>query len=66
MKYNLKTDNYKTFKKFSENMLVPRSYFIPFKSTQQLFEADIRNERYFSDMVECLSGEWDFVYYKNC
>ncbi|MGN1123775.1 MAG: glycoside hydrolase family 2 TIM barrel-domain containing protein, partial [Eubacterium sp.] len=66
MKYNLKTDNYKTFKKFSENMLVPRSYFIPFKSTQQLFEADIRNERYSSDMVECLSGEWDFVYYKNC
>lgn len=66
MIYNLKTDNYKTFRKFSDNLLIPRSYFIPFKSPEELLKADIRNERYSSDMVECLSGEWDFVYYKSC
>ncbi|MCH5320343.1 MAG: hypothetical protein J1E36_01170 [Eubacterium sp.] len=66
MKYNLKTDNYKTFKVFKENVMYPRSYFIPFVSLSELDGTDIRNERYSSSMVECLSGEWDFVYYKNC
>ena len=66
MKYNLKTDNYKTFKIFSDNVMRPRSYFIPFSSVDALAQSDIRNERYISDMVECISGEWDFAYFKNC
>ncbi len=66
MKYNLKTDNYKTFEKFRENVLAPRSYFIPFGSIDDIEGTDIRNERYSSSMVECLSGEWDFAYFKNC
>lgn len=66
MKYNLKTDNYKTFEKYCENMLPPRSYFIPFNTIDDLAKADIRNERYSSSMVECLSGEWDFTYFENC
>ncbi|MGN1203080.1 MAG: glycoside hydrolase family 2 TIM barrel-domain containing protein [Eubacterium sp.] len=66
MKYNLKTDNYKTFKTFKDNVMYPRSYFIPFASLTELEDTNISNERYRSSMVECLSGEWDFVYYKNC
>lgn len=66
MNYNLKTNNYKTFKVFKENVMSPRSYFIPFSSLSELENTDIRNERYSSSMVECLSGEWDFAYYKNC
>ncbi|MDD6727946.1 MAG: glycoside hydrolase family 2 TIM barrel-domain containing protein [Eubacteriales bacterium] len=66
MKYNFKTDNYKTFEKFADNILVPKSYFIPFKSIEELFNTDIRNERYSSSMVDCLSGQWDFAYFENC
>ena len=66
MKYNLKTDNYKNFEAFRENVMTPRSYFIPFSSPEKMENTDIRNERYSSDMVMCLSGEWDFKYYKNC
>ena len=66
MVYNLKTDNYKNFDVFSKNLMYPRSYFIPFKSMEELENTDIRNERYSSSMVECLSGEWDFKYYSNC
>ncbi len=66
MKYSLKTDNYKAFEKYRENVMYPRSYFIPFSSAEELDSVDIRNERYSSSMVECLSGDWDFVYYKSC
>lgn len=66
MKYNLKTNNYNNFEIFSDNLMYPRSYFIPFKSIDEMSKTDIRNERYNSSMVECLSGEWDFKYYKNC
>ncbi len=66
MNYNLKTNNYKTFEIFKDNVMCPRSYFIPFASLEELDGVDIRNERSSSSMAECLSGEWDFVYYKNC
>lgn len=66
MKYNLKTDNFKTFEKFGENLMPHRAYFIPFASVEELAKTDIRNERYSSSMVACLSGAWDFAYFKNC
>lgn len=66
MQYNLKTGNFCDFSKFRDNILLPRSYFIPFSNLEELAKADIRNERYSSSLVECLSGEWDFVYYKSC
>ena len=66
MQYNLKTGNFCDFSKFRENILVPRSYFIPFSSIDELSKTDIRNERYSSSLVDCLSGEWDFIYFKNC
>lgn len=65
MNYNLKTDNYKTFEIFKDNVLEPRSYFIPFSSREEMLETDIRTERYNSSMVAVLSGEWKFKYYSS-
>lgn len=66
MIYSLKKNNYKKFSTFSENILTPRSYFIPFSSVEELEKTDIRTERYNSSMVAVLSGEWDFKYFANC
>lgn len=66
MKYNFKTGNYNNFKVFKDNVLVPRSYFIPFNSLELLSKTDIRDERYNSPVVKCLSGEWDFAYFEDC
>lgn len=63
MIYELKKDNYKTFNMFRDNILEPRSYFIPFSSEKEMLETDIRTERYHSSMVAVLSGEWNFKYY---
>ena len=58
MKFKIKNDNYKNFDVFKDNVLTPRSYFIPFSSPEELRKTDIRTERYSSSMVEVLSGEW--------
>lgn len=63
MKFNIKRDNYKNFDVFKDNVLTPRSYFIAFDDVEQMAKSDIRNERYSSSMVECLSGEWGFAYF---
>lgn len=63
MKFQIKRENYKTFEIYKENVLTPRSYFIPFNDVDEMANSDIRNERYSSSMARCLSGEWDFAYY---
>lgn len=63
MIYKLKTSNYKNFDVYSENLLTPRAYFIPFSDAEELYKTDIRTERYNSSMVAVLSGEWNFKYY---
>lgn len=65
MIYKLKTDNYKNFNIYKDNLLDPTAYFIPFGNAEKLLQTDIRTERYQSDLVTCLSGEWQFKYYKN-
>ena len=66
MKFKIKNDNYKNFEVFKDNVLTPRSYFIPFSSPEEMGKTDIRTERYSSSMVEVLSGEWDlFITKKN-
>lgn len=65
MKFRLKNDNYKNFDVFKDNVLQPRSYFIPFNSVEEMAKTDIRTERYNSSCVKVLSGEWDFAYYKH-
>lgn len=64
MKFRLKNDNYKNFDVYKDNVLKPRSYFIPFASLEEAGRNNIRTERYNSSMVTVLSGEWDFKYFK--
>lgn len=64
VKFKLKNDNYKNFDVCKDNVLQPRSYFIPFSSLEEAEKNDIRTERYNSSMVTVLSGEWDFKYFK--
>ncbi len=63
MLFQAKTNNYKIFKMFRDNVLAPRSYFIPFSSREELDGTDILTERYSSSMVGVLSGEWKFKYF---
>lgn len=65
MLVKLKKDNFKNFDVFKDNVLKPRAYFIPFNDVEELSKTTIRDERYSSSMVNVLSGEWDFKYYKS-
>ena len=65
MLYHLKRGNFSAFEIFKENVLKPRSYFIPFRGEGALRNSDIRKERYSSDMVDVLSGKWEFKYYRS-
>ena len=63
MKYTINTDNFRNFDVAEINKLSPRAYFIPYSSKEKLCEQDALTERYNSDMVTVLNGEWDFKYY---
>ena len=65
MKYQLKNDNYYTFSTFEKNKLPPRAYFIPFGDKKSALSVPTKEGRYSSDKVVCLSGEWDFCFFKN-
>ena len=65
MKYCLRNKNYCTFETFEKNKLPPRSYFIPFSEKEKALAAEVTTARYRSDLVTCLSGEWDFRFYKD-
>lgn len=64
MKYNINKKIHADFSVFEENKLPARSYFIPFSSQRAIEKTDYKNERYNSDRVVLLSGEWDFRYYE--
>ena len=66
MKYTLEKKNYRNFKIFRDNITEPRAYFIPYAKLDALKNTDVRAERFASDMVTCLSGEWDFKFYNHC
>lgn len=63
MKYNIHRNLHTNFNIFEQNKMDARSYFIPFSGTESLSETDYKNERYNSDRVMMLSGEWDFAYF---
>ena len=63
MKYSIHRKLHTDFNVFEENKLDARSYFIPFSSVKRLVKTDFKNERYSSDRVTLLNGEWDFAYY---
>ncbi|MBO7320192.1 MAG: hypothetical protein J6V06_09275, partial [Clostridia bacterium] len=64
MKYNIKKLLINNFDVYEENKLAGRSYFIPYSDKAILAEKNALNERFGSDMVTVLSGEWSFKYYK--
>lgn len=63
MKYQLKEKLYCDFAVFEENKLPPRAYFVPFSDVHSARAVPLLEERYSSDKVEVLGGQWDFVYY---
>ena len=64
MKYMIRRDLHTDFNIFEENKLAERSYFIPFSNERALCDTDYKTERYHSDRISVLSGEWDFAYFK--
>ena len=64
MKYRIHRNLHTDFSIYEENKLDARSYFIPFSSVKKLVKTDYKNERYKSDRIMMLSGEWDFAYYE--
>ncbi|MGN0499574.1 MAG: glycoside hydrolase family 2 TIM barrel-domain containing protein, partial [Ruminococcus sp.] len=64
MKYSVNRDIHSDFNVIEENKLPARAYFIPFSSDEQLSKTDYKSERYNSDRIVMLSGEWDFKYYE--
>lgn len=64
MNYLINRENFRQ-KDISEiGKLSPRAYFIPYSSKEKLCEQTVLTERYNSDKVLVLSGEWDFKYYE--
>lgn len=64
MKYKIKKLLINNFQIFGENKLPYRSYFIPYHNKKLLSQKTPLNERYDSDMVNVLSGEWKFKFYE--
>ncbi len=64
MKYILDKANHSTFKIIETGRLAPRAYAIPHSKKVSAEKADYKTERYNSDIVTVLSGEWEFKYYK--
>lgn len=63
MKYTIHRNLHTDFSVFEQNKQKARTYFIPFSSTEKLNATDYKTERYESDRVMMLSGEWDFAYF---
>ena len=64
MRFKVKKTLHSDFSIMEIGKLPGRAYFIPYKSKDKLKNTDLFAERYSSDMVEILSGEWDFKFYK--
>ncbi len=65
MIYHVKNRNYCTFEIIEKNKLPARAYFIPFSQKEKALLYGPTEARYRSDLVTCLSGEWDFRFYKD-
>lgn len=64
MKYIIDKNNHCTFKTVETGRLAPRAYAVPHSKKTDAVRADYKTERYNSDIVTVLSGEWEFKYYK--
>lgn len=64
MKYQIKKLLINDFGVYKKNKLDYRSCFIPYKDKALLSEKTALTERYESDTVNVLSGEWNFKFYE--
>ncbi|MBE6836178.1 MAG: hypothetical protein E7515_08035 [Ruminococcaceae bacterium] len=64
MLYDINFKNHYDFNSYEINKLAPRAYFIPYCDLSALKKTDCLTERYNSEMVRVLSGEWDFRYFE--
>ena len=65
MEYLINKTNYRDFSVFEDNKQKARAYFIPYSKRETLEKTSFKDERYSSDLVDVLSGEWDFKYYSD-
>jgi len=65
MIYRINKNLHKNFNVFEKNKLPPRSYGVPYSDKKALSDVSLAQERYSSDMVQLLNGEWDFKLYKS-
>lgn len=65
MKYQIIKNIHNNFSIFEKNKLFPRAYSIPFSSFDNLNSTCFKKERYNSNMVTVLSGDWNFKFYKS-
>lgn len=65
LKYIINKDLHSDFSVFEKNKLAPRAYAIPYADKEKLKTVSAKEERYGSDTVTVLSGEWDFKFYKS-
>ncbi|MBQ6119192.1 MAG: hypothetical protein IJK98_08165 [Clostridia bacterium] len=63
MKYQINKKLHSDFGTFEKNKLAPRAYAIPYADKEALRAVAPIRERYGSDMVRVLSGDWDFRFY---
>lgn len=64
MKYQIKKLRINDFEVYEQNKLAGRSYFIPYSDKAKLLEQTTLTERYASDAVTVISGEWKFRYFE--
>jgi len=65
MEYAINRTNHSNFDFYEINKRAGRAYFIPYFSKDTLEKTLVSDERFSSDIVTVLSGEWDFKYYAN-
>ncbi len=64
MKYQIKKLKINDFDVFEQNKLSGRSYFIPYSDKEALLSQTALTERYSSDRVTVISGDWKFRYFE--
>ncbi len=64
MKYQIKKLRINDFDVYEQNKLAGRSYFIPYSDKAKLLEQTALTERYSSDTVTVISGDWKFRYFE--
>lgn len=65
MKYSINRENYHRFDILELGKLPARSYFIPFADRAAADGVTIGQKRYASTKVQCLNGQWDFLFFQN-